>query len=126
MRIDALQVHSARRNTSRERNPCPLTLCYRLQVSDTSRRQAGTQMLHGQVYRPGRAVDAYAQHRQARLSPPSSNGQAHGTMITEAMPDTLSFPYAFPEAGRCTVWVQVKRKGLILTGAFRVEVVAPQ
>ena len=39
--------------------------------------------------------------------------------------DTLRFPYAFPEPGRYTVWVQVKRNGRVLTGAF-VTNVLPQ
>jgi len=34
----------------------------------------------------------------------------------------VTFPYAFPKAGRYTVWAQVKRNGRILTGRFEVEV----
>jgi hypothetical protein len=34
----------------------------------------------------------------------------------------VSFPYAFPSAGRYHLWVQLKHRGRVLTGAFRVEV----
>ncbi|HSY81697.1 MAG TPA: hypothetical protein VK807_08045 [Gemmatimonadaceae bacterium] len=50
-----------------------------------------------------------------------------GTISTAAMPmqmgalgDTVSFPYAFPKAGRYYVWVQVKRGGRVLTAPYVV------
>ena len=36
--------------------------------------------------------------------------------------DSISFPYAFPEPGNYIIWVQVKRAGKIMTGAYRVLV----
>ena len=38
------------------------------------------------------------------------------------LPDSLYFPYAFPEPGRYTVWVQLKRRDRVMTGTFSVDV----
>jgi hypothetical protein len=32
--------------------------------------------------------------------------------------DSLTFPFAFPSAGQYRLWVQVKRGGVVQTGAF--------
>ena len=34
----------------------------------------------------------------------------------------VSIPYAFPKAGRYRVWIQMKRAGQVVTGAFDAEV----
>ena len=75
LRIDALAVRHVLRNTSRERNPCPMTLCYELQVSDPLEGRRGTQWLCAQVYRNGLAAPAHAQQDRARLVAPAF-GQA--------------------------------------------------
>ena len=63
---------------------------------------------------------------QARLSPATpqlSASQTHAGMHSpRSLSDSLYFPYAFPEPGRYVVWVQLKRQGRILTGAFTAQV----
>ena len=58
---------------------------------------------------------------QARLTPATGVASGHAMSAGNAT-GSLNFPYAFPEPGRYTVWVQIKRNGRILTGAFRVHV----
>ena len=43
-------------------------------------------------------------------------------MDASAMPGAVVFPYAFPQPGRYHIWVQVKRDGRVLTGAFEADV----
>jgi hypothetical protein len=71
LQIDGLSVRSARRNTSRERNPLRMSLCYELQVSERAHGRRGTQLLFAQVFRADGAAAAFAQQDRSRLTPPA-------------------------------------------------------
>ncbi|MGQ0641423.1 MAG: hypothetical protein ACT4P6_11740 [Gemmatimonadaceae bacterium] len=59
---------------------------------------------------------------QTLLTQTKAEHRAHASSTSLSRSDTLYFPYAFPESGKYTIWVQVKRRGRVLTGAFVVDV----
>ena len=76
----------------------------------------------GQVFihlHPLGTISLAAQARLAHLAP---NAMVHAMSAAGTGSDSLYFPYAFPQPGKYTVWVQVKRHGRVMTGSFPVEV----
>ncbi|HUQ21013.1 MAG TPA: hypothetical protein VM099_15445 [Gemmatimonadaceae bacterium] len=64
-----------------------------------------------QMRQPG---DTIAGRLAKRLSTAEYSAMNHATVAG----NEVSFPYAFPKPGNYMVWVQVKRGGRVLTGAF--------
>jgi hypothetical protein len=76
----------------------------------------------GQVFIHLHPLGTISLAAQARLARSSPNVMSHAMSTTLGPNDSLYFPYAFPQPGTYTVWVQVKRRGRVLTGSFPAEV----
>jgi hypothetical protein len=67
-----------------------------------------------EMRQPGDTSYGALARRMATMSP----------MQMGVLSDTVSFPYAFPKAGRYVVWVQIKRNGRVLTAPYVIHVTA--
>jgi hypothetical protein len=78
----------------------------------------------GQVFIHLHPLGTISLAAQAKLAHSAPNVMAHAMTAPGTGNDSLYFPYAFPQPGKYTVWVQVKRRGRVMTGSFPVEVPA--
>ncbi|HEX9565064.1 MAG TPA: hypothetical protein VF981_13870 [Gemmatimonadaceae bacterium] len=72
----------------------------------------------GQVFIHLHPMGTISPSAQARLSRQAAHPPAHAATAGQPPRDSLYFPYAFPAAGRYTIWVQLRRRGLVLTASF--------
>ena len=118
LRIDSLAVSNVLRNTTRERDPCPMTLCYELQASDPAYGRSGTQWLYAQVYRTGLAAAAFARQDRSRLAPPAFGDAlvhlADLDLLLWALPNDPGLP-------QLATLLDPARAGLVLPGAAFCE-----
>ena len=76
----------------------------------------------GQVFIHLHPLGTISLAAQARLAQSSPSAMSHAMSASDGENDSLYFPYAFPQPGTYTVWVQVKRRGRVMTGSFPAEV----
>jgi hypothetical protein len=131
LRIDALRVSKVRRNASLHRNPCPLSLCFELQVSDLASGHAGTQLLYAKVFRAGLAEPFLHQQDRSLLVPPAFGAALVHlpalNLVIWALPNDPGLPQLTTlldpaQAGRVLPWAALAAA----TGMARAEVGAVQ
>jgi len=96
LRIDALGVSSVRRNTSQQRNPRRLTLCYDLAVHEPVSGRRGVQWLYAEVFRDDVDAVASAARQRGPLTPPAFGEPLvhlpHLRMLLWALPNDPGLP----------------------------------
>ncbi len=96
LRIDALRVHKARRSSSLQRNPHPITLCYELRVAGGDHEGMGCQWLYAKMFRDGASASCFASIDMSRLQPPAFGAAlvhlAELDMVLWALPNDPGLP----------------------------------
>jgi Phosphotransferase enzyme family len=96
LRIDALRVHKARRSSSLQRSPHPITLCYELQVHEPEHGRSGPQWLYAKMFRDGASAAGFASIEAQSLQRPAfGEPLAHVAeldMVLWALPNDPGLP----------------------------------
>lgn len=92
-------------------------------IADTARsyQYPDAQFFRDSVDRDMRLMNALPEAEYNRRMGASMVGMIHEKDGSRHL-NMVAFPYQFPSAGRYRIWVQVKRNGQILTGAFETQV----
>jgi len=67
------------------------------------------------------AAQSLFDHRQSGDTSRATDARVMA-MPAATLPDTVSFPYAFPKPGHYRMWIQVRHDGRVLTGTFDATV----
>jgi hypothetical protein len=96
LRIDGLGVSSVRRNTSQQRNPRRMTLCYELTVHEQASGRSGAQWLFAEVFRDNGDAAASAARERCPIAMPAFGEPLvqlpHLRMLLWALPNDPGLP----------------------------------
>lgn len=98
--IEGLRIAKVRRNASRWRNPCPIAVCYALELREPSSGKRGRQLLYAKAFRDGGSREAFARLDRATLATPAYGPPvahlAEADMVVWSLPNDPGLPQLVP------------------------------
>lgn len=94
--IEGARLWRVRRSASRRRNPCPIAVCYALDVREPGSGRRGEQLVYGKAYRGGSGGEAFARLDTAALATPAYGPPAahlaEADMVVWSLPNDPGLP----------------------------------